>query len=541
MRILTPLFAALLLLTLAVPAFGGGIVEDKAIVGPYCFKLDRFADTWQWRVDSQKDGYFQVTGYDRFFGDAPMTGGGYQTGNLLHLTVVATDWSTGWRCIHAIELDLTTFTGVSDFTWYDQTGMPTIFTYTDEPFHQVPCTNDVDAALPPSRPLAGDEVRVPADPDQVGIMSLTGWHDLQLDSYSDTWHLFFQDLGGGVHQVTGYDTVYTGSAMYGGGMQVGTMLYLTVREAEASSGSRCLHGMALDLTTMTGTSTFIWNDYQETPFVAYFQLPFHEVVPAAAGEAADQPASLPGYVSPGRDVVPVAVDEEALKAILGSEFCFQLDFYSDLWRWKVDQVAGGYFQVTGSNASISGEAMDGGGWRQGNMVYLAVQTARPVSGQRALWAIAFDLGAGTGTADGTWTNVDGAYPYPYFDEPFHRVICSEAAGSGDGIASGMLPVEKEETADARPLGLDVVASPNPFNPLTKVAFTLPVATRAQVAVYDAAGRRVRVLADDLFPAGTSEIAWTGRDDAGRMAASGVYFAVVRAGDLQESTRLLLLK
>ncbi|MGD9549064.1 MAG: FlgD immunoglobulin-like domain containing protein [Candidatus Krumholzibacteriia bacterium] len=541
MRVLTPLLSVLLLFTLAVPAFGGTSVEDKAIIGPYCFQMDRFADTWQWRVDSQKDGYFQVTGYDRFFGDAPMTGGGYKTGNLLHLTVAATDWSRGWRCVHAVEIDLTTFTGVSDFTWYDETGMPTTYTYTDEPFHQVPCTNEVDAALPPSRPLAADEVRVPADPAQVGIMSLTGWHDFKLDSYTDTWHLFFQDLGSGVHQVTGYDTVYAGSAMYGGGMQVGTMLYLTVRESEAASGSRCLHGMALDLTTMTGTSTFIWKDYQEAPFVAHWQLPFHEVVPAAEGKGTDQPASLPGYVPPSRDEVPVAVDEEALKSILGSEFCFKMDAYADLWRWKVDQVAGGYFQVTGRNASISGEAMDGGGWRQGNMVYLAVQTARPSSGQRALWAVAFDLAAGTGTADGTWTNVDGAYPYPYFDEPFHRVICSEAAGSGEGIASGMPPVEKEESADARPLGLDVVASPNPFNPLTKVAFTLPVAARAQVVVYDAAGRQVRVLADDLFPAGTSEIAWTGRDDAGRAAASGVYFAVVRAGDLRESVRLLLLK
>lgn len=541
MRVLTPLFAALLLFTLAVPAFGGATVEDKAIVGPYCFKLDRFADTWQWRVDSQKDGYFQVSGYDRFFGDAPMTGGGYQTGNLLHLTVVETDWSRGWRCIHAIELDLTTFTGVSDFTWYDETGMPTTYTYINEPFHQVPCTADVDEALPPSRPLAGDEVRVPADPDQVGVMSLTGWHCLKLDSYTDTWRLFFQDLGGGVHQVTGYDTVYTGSAMYGGGMQVGNMLYLSMLESNQPDGMRAIHGAAIDLTTMTGTTSFAWMTYDGTPFVTFLLLPFHEVPCLVGGGMGDQSPSLPGYVRQDPQEDEFALDDEAVKAILGSEFCFKLDSFADTWHWKVDQVTGGYFQVTGWESVISTSTMDGGGWRQGNHVFLSVLSSIASTGQRCFFAIDYDLAVGTGTADFTWTNGDGTSPISYLDLPFHRIDCSPAVAGG--AATSILPRDQDGQDRILPVAADLAlrAAPNPFNPLTKVAFTLPVACRARLAVYDAAGRQVRLLADELFPAGTSEVAWAGRDDAGRLVASGVYFAVVRAGDLQESTRLLLLK
>jgi hypothetical protein len=71
--------------------------------------------------------------------------------------------------------------------------------------------------------------------------------------------------------------------------------------------------------------------------------------------------------------------------------------------------------------------------------------------------------------------------------------------------------------------------PNPFNPMTHVAFDLPAAFRVQVDVYDAKGRLVRRLLDSGLPAGSHTCLWDGRDDAGRGVASGVYYAQVRAG------------
>ncbi len=65
--------------------------------------------------------------------------------------------------------------------------------------------------------------------------------------------------------------------------------------------------------------------------------------------------------------------------------------------------------------------------------------------------------------------------------------------------------------------------PNPFNPVTKIAFTLREATCARLCVYDIAGRVVRVLEEGVREAGRHEVVWDGRDSSGTVVASGVYF------------------
>lgn len=64
----------------------------------------------------------------------------------------------------------------------------------------------------------------------------------------------------------------------------------------------------------------------------------------------------------------------------------------------------------------------------------------------------------------------------------------------------------------------LAAYPNPFNPRTTIPFELRAPAHAQVAVFDVLGRRVAVLADRPFAAGTHRLAW----DAGD-APSGLYF------------------
>ncbi len=83
--------------------------------------------------------------------------------------------------------------------------------------------------------------------------------------------------------------------------------------------------------------------------------------------------------------------------------------------------------------------------------------------------------------------------------------------------------------------------PNPFNPLTEIAFTAPTAGRVTVGVYDLRGRCVRRLADDLLPAGRHVRRWDGRDDAGRALPSGIYFALLNAGGRVESMKLALVR
>jgi len=67
-------------------------------------------------------------------------------------------------------------------------------------------------------------------------------------------------------------------------------------------------------------------------------------------------------------------------------------------------------------------------------------------------------------------------------------------------------------------------SPNPSSSLTRLEFSLPSASSAELAVFDAAGRRVATLAQGDLPAGRHSASWDGRDAGGARAAAGLYFA-----------------
>ncbi len=78
-----------------------------------------------------------------------------------------------------------------------------------------------------------------------------------------------------------------------------------------------------------------------------------------------------------------------------------------------------------------------------------------------------------------------------------------------------------------PAGLQA-ARPNPFRSQTTLVFALDRVTRADLTILDVAGRRVRTLASGKLvgPGGQTET-WDGRRDDGRLAPSGVYWAVLR--------------
>jgi agmatine deiminase len=82
--------------------------------------------------------------------------------------------------------------------------------------------------------------------------------------------------------------------------------------------------------------------------------------------------------------------------------------------------------------------------------------------------------------------------------------------------------------------------PNPFNPHTRIAFELPVAGPVELSVYSAAGRRVATLVNRPLGAGPHEVSWSGVEDGGGRAASGVYFfRLVHNGDIVSRKGVLL--
>ncbi len=82
-------------------------------------------------------------------------------------------------------------------------------------------------------------------------------------------------------------------------------------------------------------------------------------------------------------------------------------------------------------------------------------------------------------------------------------------------------------------------APNPFRGATELRFSLAVAGRARLAVYDLAGRLVQVVQDGELPAGDHVARWDGRTADGP-AAAGMYFIRFESGSRRETKRVAFL-
>jgi hypothetical protein len=88
---------------------------------------------------------------------------------------------------------------------------------------------------------------------------------------------------------------------------------------------------------------------------------------------------------------------------------------------------------------------------------------------------------------------------------------------------------------------DLAAAPNPFGARTVLSFQLARTGRVSLAIVGVDGRIVRHVPPALFAPGPHSYEWDGRDDDGRAAAPGVYFAVVRTPDGERVTRVARIR
>jgi hypothetical protein len=108
--------------------------------------------------------------------------------------------------------------------------------------------------------------------------------------------------------------------------------------------------------------------------------------------------------------------------------------------------------------------------------------------------------------------------------------------NGDEVRSASASVTTPALATA--LGQNY---PNPFNPATKIPFTLENAGRVVVRVFDVRGAHVTTVFDGTLGEGRHSLAWSGRDDAGRPVASGLYLYTLDAGKRTLSRKMLLVR
>jgi hypothetical protein len=90
--------------------------------------------------------------------------------------------------------------------------------------------------------------------------------------------------------------------------------------------------------------------------------------------------------------------------------------------------------------------------------------------------------------------------------------------------------------------LSVANHPNPFNPATEVAFTIPASGPVTLAIYDVRGARIATLVDHVeHAAGAYRAPWNGMSDLGVAAPSGIYFARIDHNGTVRTRKLVMLK
>ena len=83
--------------------------------------------------------------------------------------------------------------------------------------------------------------------------------------------------------------------------------------------------------------------------------------------------------------------------------------------------------------------------------------------------------------------------------------------------------------------------PNPFNPSTRIGFTIPDPGHVKLSVFDILGQEICVLRDGYLSAGHHTVLWDSRNTSGGTSPSGVYFYKLTKGNHQEVRKLLLLR
>lgn len=83
--------------------------------------------------------------------------------------------------------------------------------------------------------------------------------------------------------------------------------------------------------------------------------------------------------------------------------------------------------------------------------------------------------------------------------------------------------------------------PNPFNPTTTVTYSLEKQSHVELNIYNVLGQKIKTLVDKDQAANVYDVTWNGDTDEGKPAASGIYFYEIKAGDYQNTRKMMLLK
>lgn len=86
------------------------------------------------------------------------------------------------------------------------------------------------------------------------------------------------------------------------------------------------------------------------------------------------------------------------------------------------------------------------------------------------------------------------------------------------------------------------AYPNPFNPETRISYSLANDANVNLTVVDLLGRVIaHIIRDKAQTAGEYAVSWSGRDDNGLACPAGMYMVVLKTGNYTAAQKVMLVK
>ncbi|MCK5051648.1 MAG: T9SS type A sorting domain-containing protein, partial [Candidatus Cloacimonetes bacterium] len=138
------------------------------------------------------------------------------------------------------------------------------------------------------------------------------------------------------------------------------------------------------------------------------------------------------------------------------------------------------------------------------------------------------------------------FDYTYEDLVFEQDYVAGISADYDGEESEIVEVAFEyQGVDA---GNVIIAAtklngnyPNPFNPITTIAYSIRETGKVTLQVYNIKGQLVKTLVNDVRETGEYTVTWNGRDNSNKTVASGVYFYKMKAQNYNNTKKMILMK
>jgi len=83
--------------------------------------------------------------------------------------------------------------------------------------------------------------------------------------------------------------------------------------------------------------------------------------------------------------------------------------------------------------------------------------------------------------------------------------------------------------------------PNPFNPSTTIAYSIPKDGMVRIGIYNIKGQKVKELCNSEMQRGHHKVLWDGKDAKRRNVSSGIYFVKLQASGAVSTRKIMLMK